>query len=87
MGRAGGQIYRNKEEFPCLISPQFSDSSRNPSSSNIWVDSGGDEKSQVNDNWITQLCPRAKWLEKARTAGSDTVKMALFSKPKIETSG
>lgn len=87
MGRAGRQKYRCNKEFLSFISLSFSDPPRNPGSSNIWVDSGGEEKSQVNDNWITQLCPRAKWLEKARTAGSDTVKVTLFSKPKTKTLG
>lgn len=47
----------------------------------------GLEKSQVNDNWIILKCPRAKWLEKARTVGSGAVKVTLLSKPETESSG
>lgn len=69
-GREGRKGRGRKGALRCLISLQFLHSPRNHDIFNIWADSGGEERSQVNDNWITQLGPRAKWLQKARPGRS-----------------
>lgn len=78
MGWRGERDVRAGGALRCLISLQFLHSPRNHDIFNIWADSGGEERSQVNDNWITQSGPRAKWLQKARPDRSERISDIVF---------
>lgn len=87
MGRIGGRNIGARRNFLASLACNFQTHLEILAVPTFGLTQEGKKKSQVNDNWITQLCPRAKWLEKARTAGSDTVKVTLSTKPKIKTLG